>query len=133
MSQENVEAGRLLFATFEDRDFESAATLLDPEVEVRPALVGGLENTTYRGAAGMRQFWSDIDAVWAKFQITPEEFRPVDRAVLVLGRVSARGRQSGLTLDTNTGWLAELRKGKLTRFRSFLSREEALEAAGLSE
>jgi hypothetical protein len=43
MSQENVEAVRILFAAFADRDFEAAITVLDPGVEIRPAIVGGPE------------------------------------------------------------------------------------------
>ena len=40
MSEENVEAVKALFAAFADRNFEAAAKVLDPSVEIRPGIVG---------------------------------------------------------------------------------------------
>ena len=133
MSQENVETARGLFAAFEEGDFEKVAPFLHPDLETRPALVGALEGTTYRGVDGMRQFWADIDATWAEFRIEPTEFRQVQGGVLVLGRVYARGRESGIPLEANAAWLAGVRDGRLVTFQSFNGQAEALEAAGLEE
>jgi ketosteroid isomerase-like protein len=133
MSRENVEAVSRLFAAFAHRDFEAAAEVLDPDVEVRPAIVGGPEGVVYHGLDGMRQFWADIDAAWAEFRITPDEFRQVDRDILVLGRAFARGRESGIVIDAAAAWIAQLRRGKIVAFRSFTNPENALKAAGLSE
>jgi ketosteroid isomerase-like protein len=133
MSQENVEAVRILFAAFADRDFEAATSVLDPGVEIRPAIDGGPEGVVYYGPDGMRQFWTDVDAAWAEFRITPEEFRELDGEIIVLGRAFARGPGSGIALDAAVAWIAELRGGRIVRFRSFSSQQEALEAAGLQE
>jgi ketosteroid isomerase-like protein len=133
MSRENVDAVTALFAAFAARDFEAAIRVLDPSVEIRPAIVGGPERVVYRGRDGMRQFWADVDNAWAEFRITPEEFRELGEDVLVLGKAFARGRGSGISLDTSAAWLAELRNGRIVRFQSFSSRAEALEAAGLEE
>jgi ketosteroid isomerase-like protein len=133
MSQKNVEAVRILFAAFADRDFEAATSVLDPGVEIRPAIVGGPEGVVYYGPDGMRQFWTDVDAAWAEFRITPEEFRELDGEIIVLGRAFARGPGSGIALDAAVAWIAELRGGRIVRFQSFSSQQEALEAAGLQE
>jgi ketosteroid isomerase-like protein len=133
MSQENVEVVKALFAAFADRDFEAAAKVLDPSVEVRPAIVGGPEGVVYHGPDGMRQFWDDVDDAWAEFRITPEEFRELDGEILVLGRAFARGRGSGITLDAEAAWIAGLRNRRIVDFQSFSSQPEALEAAGLRE
>jgi hypothetical protein len=37
-----------LFAAFADRDFEVAAKVLDPSVEIRTAVVGGPEGVVYQ-------------------------------------------------------------------------------------
>ena len=118
MSQENVEAVRVLFAAFADRDFEAAASVLDPGVEIRPAIVGGPEGVVYHGWEGMRQFWADVDAAWAEFRITPEEFRELDGEIIVLGRAFARGPGSGIALDAAVAWIAELRNGRIVGFRA---------------
>ena len=109
MSEENVEAVKALFAAFADRNFEAAANVLDPSVEIHPGIVGGPEGVIYHGSAGMRQLGSDIDAAWAEFRITTEQFRELDGRILVLGRALARGRGSGITLDAPAAWIAGLR------------------------
>jgi ketosteroid isomerase-like protein len=133
MSQENVETVKALFAAFAARDSEAAVKVLDPSVEIRPAIVGGPEGVVYQGPDGMRQFWSDVDAAWAEFRITTEHFQELDGRVLVLGRAFARGRDSGITLDAPAAWIAGLRNRRIVDFRSFSNQDEALKAAGLSE
>jgi ketosteroid isomerase-like protein len=133
MSEENVEAVKALFAAFADRDFEAAAKVLDPSLEIRPGIVGRPEGVVYHGPDGMRQFWADVDAAWAEFRITTEEFQELDGQILVLGRAFARGRGSGITLDAPAAWMAALRNRRIVDFRSFSSQHEALAAAGLRE
>ena len=130
MSQENVETVKALFAAFADRDSDAAAEILDPDVQIHPAIVGGPENVVYHGRDGMRQFWTDVDAAWAEFRIEPEEFRELDKGILVLGRAFARSQGSGIGLDQGAGWIARLREGRIVEFQSFSSKEDALEAAG---
>jgi ketosteroid isomerase-like protein len=133
MSQENVDLVKSFFKAFADRDLNAAARVLHPEIEIRPAIVGGVEGVVYRGVDGNRQFWADIDAAWTEFRIEPEEFRDLGGQVLVLGRAFAHGRESGIALDEAAGWLAVVREGQIVRFRSFSSQRDALEAAGLRE
>jgi ketosteroid isomerase-like protein len=133
MSQENVDAVRALFVAFADRDLDAAARVLDPKVEIRPAIVGGPEGIVYRGLPGNGEFWADIDATWAEFRIEPEEFRDLGERVLVLGRAFARGRESGVAVNEPAAWIAELHEAKIVGFWSFSSRAEALKAAGLRE
>ena len=133
MSQENVEAVRALLDAFAERDLDAAADLLHPDVEIRPALVGGLEGVVYRGSTGNLQFWADIDATWSEFRIVPEQFRDLGGRVLVLGRAFARGRESDVAIDQAAAWIVDLREGQIARFQSFSNTREALEAAGLRE
>ena len=133
MSQENVEAVQSLFAAFAERDQAAAGAVLHPEVEIRPAIVGGPEGVVYRGLEGNQQFWADIDAAWSEFRIETDEFRDLAEQVLVLGRAFARGEGSGIVLDEPVAWLAAMYEGQIVQFRSFSNQTEALEAAGLSE
>ena len=50
--------------------------------------------------------------------------------MLVLGRVVARG--GGIVLDRPTGWVFQIREGKIARLRVYGSHEEAVKAAGSS-
>jgi uncharacterized protein len=133
MSQENVEVVKDVFAAFNDREFDAATACFHPETEVRPAIVGGPEGVVYRGRDGVRRFFADIDTAWADFRVEPQEFRDLGSEVLVLGRAYARGRGSGIVLDEAAAWVAGMRDGEVIQFRSFTTREEALEAVGLRE
>ena len=133
MSKENVEIVKSFFAAFAERDQAAAATVLDPGVEIRPAIVGGPEGVVYHGHQGNRRFWQDIDAAWKEFRIEPDEFRDLGERVLVLGRALARGEGSGIALDEPVAWLAAVREGRIVQFRSFSNQPEALKAAGLSD
>ena len=133
MSEDNVEIARSFFAAFADRDQGAAAAVLHPEVEIRPAIVGGPEGIVYRGLDGNKRFWADIDAAWSEFRIEAEEFRDLGEQVLVLGRAFARAEGSGIALDEPAAWLAVMDEGRIVRFRSFSNQREALEAAGLED
>jgi ketosteroid isomerase-like protein len=133
MSEENVEVAKSFFTAFAERDLAAAGSVLDPEVQIRPAIVGGPEGVVYHGHQGNRRFWHDVDAAWKEFRIEPEEFRDLGEQVLLLGRAFARGEGSGIALDVPAAWLIAVREGRIVEFRSFSNQQEALEAAGLSE
>ena len=53
-------------------------------------------------------------------------------SVLALGRWRARGRASGVGLDSEPGtWLLHFKGGKVDRLQTYTDRDEGLEAAGL--
>ena len=124
---------RASFSAFNARDVDAVLASVHPEIEVRPALVGGLEGTVYRGPQGVREFLADIDAVWDEFRIEPTELRELGDTVLALGRAVGRGRGSGVDVETAAGWTVAVRDGKVHRFSTFVSREAALDAVGLRE
>ena len=48
MSQADLDAVKTLFVAFAGRDLDAVARVLDPKVEIRPAIVGGPEGVVYR-------------------------------------------------------------------------------------
>jgi ketosteroid isomerase-like protein len=75
----------------------------------------------------------ESDATFEELRVEPEEFRDLGDDVLVIGRLYARGRDSGVEIESATAWLITLRGGRLVRSRDYLDPQDALEAAGLSE
>ena len=122
-----------MLEAFGRRDLDGVAAEADPDIQVRPAVVGGLEGTVYRGHRGLREFVADLDDTWREFRVEAEEFRALDDVVLVLGRTVAEGMESGVRLDTPSGFVFGVRENKVHSFRSFVSREAALAAVGLAE
>src|SRR6185503_8623353 len=128
-TRELVEA---LYEAFSVRDLEAVIALIDREFEFRPAVTAELTNRpSYHGHAGMRDYFSDVERVWAELRLVPQRFQPVGDTLLVLGRVYAR-TTAGALLDTPAGWAWEGRAGMLTRCSAYSSHADALESVGLS-
>jgi ketosteroid isomerase-like protein len=129
MPEDNVEVVREVIDAFNAGDAERAFALVDPEVEFRSALV---EQKTYRGFAGLRQYREDLDAAWEEWQTEDDRFRDAggDR-VLHLYRIVGRGKGSGVPVEQEIAILWRLREGKLLEGEVFLDQRDALVAAGL--
>lgn len=133
MSQQNVEIVRRGFEAYSRRDVDGFLSFLDPQFELHSAIIGGAEGRVYRGPDGVRQWLADSDESFVELTIELSEFRDLGERVLAFGQIQARGRESGLGLDSPTGWVCDLRGGKLVKAAGFLSRDAALQAAGLRE
>ena len=133
MSQENVELVGLLLEAFSRGDVEEMLSYLDPETELHSAIVGGAEGNVYRGHDGFRRWYADSSETFEHFRFQWSEMRDLGDRVLSLGRLQARGRESGVELDSPMGWVWTIRRGKLLKAQGFLGEAEALEAAGLGE
>ena len=137
MSQENVEI--LLSAskaarsgtTVEDR--ETFLTILDTDVEwvAGEGTPGG--QGTFRGVDQARSYYAGWASAWADWDWEIQEVRQSGDVVVTRTWLTGRGRGSGLALDMRIGQVWTFRDGKVVRYESFPSWEEALEAAGLSE
>ncbi len=130
MSAENIQLIRKLVEAFNVRDIDSVLQDMQPDVELHP-LRAQLERKAYRGHDGVREMLADFDQDWESIQVNAEEFRDADDEVVVLGRLRARGRASGIDLDVPMGFVWTLRDGKVLRIRSFSDQTDALRAAGL--
>jgi ketosteroid isomerase-like protein len=132
MSQENVDVVRRSIDAVNRRQIEQALGFIDPEAELHSAIVGGTEGNVYRGHAGFRRF-ADSFECFDVLETELTEFRELGDRVIAFGHIHARGRESGLELDSPTGWVFTRRESKVVKADGFLSRAEALEAAGLQE
>jgi ketosteroid isomerase-like protein len=133
VSQENVEIVRQSLEAFQRRQFDWVSELWDSEGEWRPAMAGVVEDRVYRGHAGLRRYFDELFESFSKVRPYDTEFRDLGNRVLVLYRLSVRGRDSGVAIDQQGGTVYELRGGEIVHGRSYLSHGEALKAVGLEE
>jgi uncharacterized protein len=133
MSQENVEIARKILDAGNRRDAEAILQYTDPEIKLQSAIIGGAEGNTYRGHDGVRNWMAESDATFEELRMEPEEFRDLGDEVLMIGRLYARGRESGVEIESPIAWLSTFHDGKGVRARGYLNIQDALEAAGLSE
>jgi ketosteroid isomerase-like protein len=133
MSQENVDVVRRALAAYEGGDVEEMLSYTDAEAELHSAIVGGAEGNVYRGHDGFRKWLADSSGSFEELRNEWSEIRDLGERVLCLGHVMARRRGSGMELDSPIGFVFTVRRGKVVRAEGFLSRAEAVEAAGLRE
>jgi ketosteroid isomerase-like protein len=114
-------------------DIDEFVSHADPEGELHSAIIGGAEGNVYIGHQGIRDWYADTFETFSEVTIDVGEWRDLGDRVLILGRLQALGRESGVKVESATGWLYTLRGRKIVKAEGFLSEAEALGAAGLRE
>jgi ketosteroid isomerase-like protein len=132
MSQENVEIVRRGYEALVRRDTEAIDRLMRehmaPDFEFESAVTGEI----YKGAQGAWDLAADL---WETLDYRPaiEEVIDLGENVVVIQRFSGRGRLSGVSVTQQIAVVWRVEEKRIVRAKSFTSRAEALEAAGLSE
>jgi hypothetical protein len=131
MSEQNVERARRVLEAVAEVDFDTAAALVHPQIELVPP---GAQ-APHRGAARFRR-WLEPDA-FAEQTIEPLEFLVGNEGkVLSKQHIQARGAGSGIELEI-TSWSVWTfdEDGLVTRIEIFLPHAEARAraAAGLTD
>jgi ketosteroid isomerase-like protein len=132
MSQDNVEVFREGMEAFLRHDIEPLLETSDPEIEGYPFSAQVEGDVAYHGHEGVRRWWANMNATFEEFEASIDEVRDKDDIVMALGRLRAKFR-SGITLDTELGWVFRFRNGLGVWGRAYQSHAEAIEAAGLRE
>jgi ketosteroid isomerase-like protein len=107
-----------------------------PWDEIDPDVVfvidpGSFVAGTYRGHEGLRTLLRLTAEIFDQFRYEIDEFVDLGESILAVGRIRVRGVQSGATGTQSGAWVMQVRDGMIVSYRSYLRREEALEAAGL--
>jgi ketosteroid isomerase-like protein len=132
MSQENVEIVRGIYA-LPDGITGAASDRLAPDVQFDFTSIYP-DRRILRGAAAVREFRETGPWQGAPIQFEPERFIDVDdEHVLVFVHVSVIGTGSGVPIELDVAHDFTIRDGLVVYFKVFGDRDEALEAAGLSE
>lgn len=113
----DIDVVRAIYAAFAARDLEAAIARLaeDCELHLRgtAARIGRTE--PYRGHAGMRQYFADVQRTWEDLVLYAEDFRAIPGAVIVMGHVE--GRIDGEPVRRNAVWTWKVRGDKATEVR----------------
>jgi ketosteroid isomerase-like protein len=134
MSQENVEIVREATDAFNRQDPDALIACLRHDVEWEaqsgfPGIPG-----VYRGWAEVREWFEDFLEVWESFHAEVAEITELgDGRVFVEFLVTTRGVSSGVETQLRVWLVFSFAGGKIARRHAFGTRDEALEAAGLSE
>jgi ketosteroid isomerase-like protein len=136
MSEENVEVVRQIYAAAERRDNAGVYSLWQPGIEwdasrtERGGMTGHVAYGRDEVQAWLRQWYS----AWENVEDELEELidSDGDRVVSVMTQ-RGRGRGSGIEVADRIAAVWVIRDGRVAKVTWFPTREQALEAAGLSE
>jgi ketosteroid isomerase-like protein len=114
-----------------ERDLGAAVELCHPEVEFF-SLMAQLEASPYRGFAGIRRYFKEIDATWAEWRVEVEQLlgAPDGRVVIVMS-THMRGKGSGLPFAERVANVWEFKDEKLWRATLYRDPADALRATEL--
>jgi ketosteroid isomerase-like protein len=133
MSEDNVEVVRRSFAAIGRWDIDTLLELYHPEVEFQPLTGTRVESGGYNGHTGVRAYFEEVSEVWSAMLPHADDVRTAGDHVVVLGGCAVTGRGSGLESDTPMAWVITLADGKVISHCGYRSRDEALEAVGLTD
>lgn len=86
------------------------------------------EAGSYVGRDTIRGFLEDFLESWQEFHQETEELIPANSRVLICLRLVARGKGSGIPVETRYAHLWTMRDGRGVRIDAYYDRDEALEA-----
>ena len=131
MPDDDFEVVRRAWAAASGADQDGLRRELHSEVVAVP-FGAALEGKAYRGPEQVLAWLRDeILVSWDVFEVHPESFERVGGRLLVTGRWSARGLESGVELDIPATWLVEVRDGRIAYWQTYTDRAEARRDAGL--
>jgi ketosteroid isomerase-like protein len=131
VSEENVELVRRAFIAWQAGAIEELDGLVSDDVVWKPTALSGTGDQIFHGRQGVKDWISAVLSRQGEVRNELEEFRDLGDRVLVLGRVFERVGEE-VRADAELAWLFQIRDGRIARGEGFLSRDDALRAAGLT-
>ena len=132
MSQDNVEILRGALPDSAPADVEALFALLDERVEWD--YVGAFpEAVTYHGPDEVREFLQQWAGAFDDFGFAAEEAIGAGDFVVVLLHQWGHGKETGAQVESRTWQVFTFRDGKIVHCRGYSTKDEALQAAGMTE
>jgi uncharacterized protein len=132
MSQAEIETLRAVYEAISRGDWDTALRDAGPEFEFIPPDQNPIAGT-YRGGEAVRGFFAELWAAFEEVTLEPGPFLEAGDSIVVSLLMTLTPSDSGAKMEMHITHLWTMRDGRPVRLRVFLGREEALEAAGLSE
>jgi ketosteroid isomerase-like protein len=134
MSEENFEIVRAAAAAANRGDLDAWLEYWTDDLDFRAAGGAPDDHGPINGKEALRAFAQDWLDTFDDMKGEPVELIDAgDDKVIAVIRIRGRAKLSGVEIDMTYAELDTLRDGKIARARQYLTRAEALEAAGLSE
>jgi len=133
MSRENIELVRRSVDLWNGGDVEALAATFADDAELEPA-PDFIEGGRFKGRNGIRRFFERLHEAWRPGDtVVLGELREAGDRVMFSFGWTATGDLSGI--ETSSEWIAvdTFRDGLVVRMQIFSDRDDAVDAAGLTE
>ena len=128
MSQENVERVKAGFAAHNRGDMDALVEFYDPEVVFETLLLG-----THHGNESIRVIYEENQKTLSGYDVVPIELIDGGDKVVAVARAVGSGGASQIAVDEPFAFVFTFKGDRVIREQAFRNREEAVEAAGLTE
>jgi ketosteroid isomerase-like protein len=131
MSQENVEIAKANIDAYNREDWDAWFKDLAPGFEADFSRALG----PWRGVYGLdqiRRVAEEFRETWESARMEPHEFIEAGDLVVMHSTMRVKGR-GGIEVASRAAFVATIRNGAIERISMYQERDDALEAAGLSE
>jgi ketosteroid isomerase-like protein len=129
-----VDLVRSIYAAWERGDYFTSTDWADPEIEF--VVMDGLNPGALRGAAALEANWREFQGAWEDYGMKTEAYRQLDdERILVMVRLSGRGKASGLEVaqtGTRAATIFHVRGGKVRKLVVYWDGDRALADLGLT-
>jgi ketosteroid isomerase-like protein len=134
VSEESVEVVKRYLGAWSRQDLEAVMAMLDPEFELDLSRSRAPYQGIYRGHAEIKNRWDDLWDSWEEIHLDlgSGEFIAAGDQVVAVIPVHLRSRETGIELPATAAMVCTIRDRRIIRHQMWQSREEALEATGLS-
>jgi ketosteroid isomerase-like protein len=119
---------------FDERDVDEVAASMHPEAEVE--LIGGFGDVMgqrFQGEEGVRRFCQEWFSAFKTITVEVERLLDAGEQILALTRLNATGTGSDAPVELLGAAIYGFRDSKIARIDFYYDRDQALEAAGLSD
>lgn len=118
-----------MLAAYLSGDEETLRSMIGPDGEIYGA-PGILNSGTYRGFAGFQQWIAEWEDAWDEVSYDLSDVIEMGGGFVVIpAHIVAKGAGSGVETDNVFGWMFEFRDEQVTRFHTYLTVDEAKDAA----
>jgi uncharacterized protein len=131
MPRRGVDIVRRGYEAFNRGDLDAVVELMGPDFEWLPPQ-GSLTAGTYQGPDAVRREIVSWTEPFEDFRWEVEEIVEAGDHILVGGRMSGRGKTSGVEVGVDEYHVWTVRDGRPVRMQIYHDREEAVQAAGLA-
>jgi ketosteroid isomerase-like protein len=125
---DRLEMARESIAALNRRDVEAVVEAFASDAEWWP-----LRSSTegpYRGHDGVRAWFADTAEMFEHLRAEVEEVHERGDVVVAFGRLEAKGRESGASVELVISWVFRFADDKVIWAKSFADRDEAIAECG---